>query len=294
MSFNFSNIIKVLGAQDQDYKQPNHGKGRGKIVKTKNRRVEKKPEPVKLDISKGSDELTNFYDELPKKYKKSYHNPSFKKHLMKVPFRALIVGSSGSGKTQLVFELIKRMQGTFNKIILCVKNKSEPLYEWLADSLDKDQLEIYEGADQVPNVDDYDTTPKETPYGKVEKNPNGPEQILAIFDDLVLDRNQDRIIQFFIRGRKISGGISCCYLTQSYYETPKIIRLNCNYLFIKKLSSERDLSLILSEISLGVSKEKLMQIYKQATSEKLDFLMVDVDADGGKRFRVNFLNIIDT
>lgn len=230
-----------------------------------------------------TDELTNFYDELPKKYKKEYHNPSYKKHLMKVPFRALIVGSSGSGKTQLVFELIKRMKGTFNKIILCVKNKSEPLYEWLEDSLTEDQLEIYEGADNVPDVDNYDS----------KDNPNGSEQILAIFDDLVLDRNQDKITQFFIRGRKISGGISCCYLTQSYYQTPKIIRLNCNYIFIKKLSSERDLNLILSEISLGVSKAKLMQIYKMATEEKLNFLMVDVDAPSEKRFRINFLKIIN-
>lgn len=228
------------------------------------------------------DKLTNFYDKLPKKYKKEYHNPSFKKHLMKIPLRALITGSSGSGKTQLVFELIKRMKGTFNKIILCVKNKSEPLYEWLADTLTKDQLEIYEGAENVPDVDNYD----------IVNNPNGPEQILAIFDDLVLDKNQDNITQFFIRGRKISGGVSCCYLTQSYYKTPKIIRLNCNYLFIKKLSSERDLSLILSEIALGVSKERLMQIYKMATDEKLNFLMVDVDAPSEKRFRINFLKII--
>lgn len=285
MSSNFNNILRVITSEV--YMQPIPKKVKkkgGKIIKISTSSSKK---------DKQIDDLTNFYEELPKKYKKEYYNPSYNKHLMKIPFRALIVGSSGSGKTQLVFELIKRMKGTFNKIILCVKNKSEPLYEWLADSLDKDQLEIYEGAENVPNVDDYDSKSKITPFGVVE-NPNGPEQILAIFDDLVLDKNQDRITQFFIRGRKISGGISCCYLTQSYYQTPKIIRLNCNYLFIKKLSSERDLNLILSEIALGVSKEKLMQIYKEATDEKLNFLMVDVDAPADKRFRINFLNIIDT
>jgi hypothetical protein len=226
-------------------------------------------------------ELTNFYDKLPKRYKREYHNPSFKKHLMKIPFRALIVGASGSGKTQLVFEMIKRMKNTFNKIILCVKNKSEPLYEWLEDSLTEDQLEIYEGAENIPDVDQYDSK-------------DCPEQILAIFDDLVLDKQQEKITQFFIRGRKISGGISCAYLTQSYYQTPKIIRLNCNYLFIKKLSSERDLNLILSEVALGVSKDTLMDIYKRATNEKLNFLMVDIDAPSESRFRINFLKIIKT
>lgn len=231
---------------------------------------------------KKEDELTDFYKEIPKKYKKVYHNPNFKKHLMSVPFRALIVGASGSGKTQLVFEIIKRMKGTFNKIILCVKNKSEPLYEWLADSLSKDQLEIYEGADNVPDVDNYET----------KDDPDGPLQILAIFDDLVLDKNQGNITQFFIRGRKISGGISSCYLTQSYYQTPKVIRLNCNYIFIKKLSSERDLSLILSEVSLGISKPRLMEIYKKATEGRLNFLMVDIDAPAEKRFRINFLNVL--
>lgn len=238
----------------------------------------------KKEVEQKKDELTDFYKELPKKYKKEYHNPQYKSHLMKIPFRALIVGSSGSGKTQLVFEIIKRMKGTFNKIILCVKNKDEPLYRWLEDNLTKDQLEIYEGAENVPDVDNYDS----------KDDPRGPEQILAIFDDLVMDKHQNSIVQFFIRGRKISGGISCCYLTQSYYQTPKIIRLNCNYIFIKKLSSERDLSLILSEISLGVSKQKLMEIYKNATEGKLDFLMIDIDSPAEKRFRINFLKIINT
>ena len=78
------------------------------------------------------------------------------------------------------------------------------------------------------------------------------------------------------------------YLTQSYYATPKLIRQNCNYVFMLKLDNERDLKLILSEFSLGVSKEELQDLYRSSTRDKFDFLMVDMDAPPEDRFRHAF------
>ena len=41
-----------------------------------------------------------------------------------------------------------------------------------------------------------------------------------------------------------------------------------------KLSSDRDLNLILSDFGLGVDKAVLLKIYKDATREKFNFLKV--------------------
>eukprot|EP00952_Eustigmatos_sp_NYUAD-ZCMA_P014412 56171-Eustigmatos_ZCMA.PRE.1 len=49
-------------------------------------------------------------------------------------------------------------------------------------------------------------------------------QILCCFDNLCLERDQSKIAQIYIRGRKIGGGISVCYLTQNYYSVPKHVR----------------------------------------------------------------------
>lgn len=229
-----------------------------------------------------TDKITNFYETMPKKYLKKYVNPAYDKHLLKVPYRLLVIGSSGSGKTLSVIEIIKRMDKTFNMIVLCVKDVDEPLYQYLISKLPSEQVHIVECADgstqNIPKVQEFQQF-------------NG--QILIIFDDLVLERQQHVIEEYFVRGRKMGGGITSIYLTQSYYRTPKVIRLNCNYLIIKKLASERDLNMIFNECSLGVDKKTLMNLYKDATSEKTSFLLVDLDAPSNKRFRKNFLGVYE-
>lgn len=222
---------------------------------------------------KDDNDMTDWY-KLTKS--KQYHNPSFKRHKLSIPFRMLIVGGSGSGKTTLLLELIKRMKNTFNFILICCKSADEPLYELLQTKLSKDQLMICEGIENVPPLDFL----------------QDKGQSLVAFDDLCLERNQSSISEYFIRGRKVGEGVSCCYLTQSFYQSPKIIRLQCNYLAIKKLSSQKDLSLILSECSLGVNKKELIELYKRATAEQRNFLLIDMAAPAEQRFRQNFLKVL--
>ena len=70
--------------------------------------------------------------------------------------------------------------------------------------------------------------------------------------------------------------------------------MNSNYLVILRLGQKRNLNMILSELSLGVTKEQLIKIYGFATKNKFDVLLVDLDqADINKKFRKNFLDIIN-
>lgn len=223
-----------------------------------------------------SNEMKQWYNILPKSFKPVYNNPCFKSHLMKIPFRACIIGGSGSGKTTLVMELIHRMKDTFGLIVLCVKNADEPLYNYLKSKLKPEDLHIYEDG-QIPPLDKY---------------ANEKYQILMIFDDLVNEKNQRPIIEWFIRGRKLSMGISMIYLSQSYFGMPKTIRLQCNYIMLKKLSSTRDLTAILKDHSLGLTKEELLSLYEYATREKTDFLMLDNEANENEKYRKCFLEII--
>ena len=50
------------------------------------------------------------------------------------PYRSLIIGGSGSGKTNTLFNLINQ-QGDIDKIYLYAKNLSEPKYEYLIKNL---------------------------------------------------------------------------------------------------------------------------------------------------------------
>ena len=216
-----------------------------------------------------SNELKDWYKLMPKSMTPTYENPCFNQHLMKWPFRACIIGGSGSGKTTLVMEMIHRMNDTFGLIILCVKNSSEPLYEFLRSKLKPEQLHIYENGEIPP----------------LEKYKDEDCQILTIFDDLCNEKNQKPIIEFYIRSRKIAKGVSCVYLSQSYYLIPKTIRIQCGYIMLKKLSSTKDLKSILRDFSLGLEPDELMTLYKYATENQKDFLMVDMVSPAEQRFR---------
>lgn len=228
-------------------------------------------------MTKHSNEVNNFYKIMPKDLNKTYHNPGIKKHGMSIPFRALIIGGSGAGKSNTALEIIHRMSGTFEKIVICCKSKNEPLYDYLGSKIPK-HIEFHEigSKEGIPPVESYSNV----------------GQMLIIFDDLVLDKKQAEIADYFIRGRKVGGSISCMYLSQSYFKVPKIIRIQCNYMFLKKLSSMRDLRLILSEFSLldaSSAKEALSlltDMYKYATDNFTSFLMIDIDKS---EFRKNFL-----
>ena len=114
------------------------------------------------------------------------------------------------------------------------------------------------------------------------------EQTLIIFDDFITDIKKFPIIsEYFIRGRK--RGCSLMFLSQSYYGTPKIIRQNINYCVILKLGGSRDVNSILRECSIGITKEQLLSMYKEATREKFHVFIINLDKNANERYRHNFL-----
>jgi hypothetical protein len=220
-------------------------------------------------------QVTNIYKKIPKNLIPKNHNPCFQNHKIKIPFRMLVVGASGAGKTNVASEIMRRMNETFNDITIITKNSDEPIYNYLRTKMTPDELKILEGIESVPDLESFDPE----------------EQHLVIFDDLVLEKNQNKIVEYFVRGRK--RGISMMYLTQSYYKTPRPIRLNINYLILKKLASKRDLNTILSEVNIGLKKEDLLNIYKYCIDgDFTNFMMIDIDAPAEEKFRKNFLEII--
>jgi hypothetical protein len=123
--------------------------------------------------------------------------------------------------------------------------------------------------DDIVNVDDLD---KEY-------------QNLIIFDDFVTETDQYLIIDLFIRSRK--KNCSLIYLTQSYFSTPKDIRLQCNYFIFYNISSERELSEIQRDHCLYIDKESFKKYFNNATLEPYNFFLIDKKSKE-LRFRKNF------
>ena len=176
----------------------------------------------------------------------SITNENNKKHNKKWPYipdhpyRILIIGGSGSGKTNALLHLIKE-QDDIDKIYLYAKDLSEPKYEFLIKKRehsgtkhfsDSNAFVEYSNAmdDVYENIDNY--------------NPSRQRKILIMFDDMIADVMSNKkfraiIKELFIRCRILN--VSLVFITQSYFFVPKDVRLNSTYYFIMKISSRKEL-----------------------------------------------------
>ena len=221
-----------------------------------------------------SKSLVNFYElKDVKDMKEPSHNPHFKENDTEIPSRICIVGASGSGKTTSLLNFLLISPNTFGHITIVTK-QSEPLYEYLEKKLKGKNITIYYELDKLPEPRDF---------------PNKDLQNLLVFDDQVVTRNQSKIINYFIYGRKVGCGITCVYLTQSYYSVPKTIRAQLSYIWIVKIGQRRDLNLILADSGGLVEKDVLRKLYEEATTEKFNFLKINLNTvDLNKKFSKNF------
>lgn len=109
----------------------------------------------------------------------------------------------------------------------------------------------------------------------IENLMENESQKIVIFDDFICDKNQKPLIDYFIRGRH--KNCSVIYLSQSFYKTPKDIRLNCSHFCIYDFPSSNERNLISRE--LEISKDQ----YIKATKKPYSFLYIDKPMKRAKR-----------
>ena len=231
--------------------------------------------------------IENFYDHVSKKNKSepSVDYPNKKEIQINVPCRALVCGKSGDGKTNTLLNLIKNINA-WQRYYLFAKNLHEPLYAEFIENIktvEKKcgfQILFYsDNLNDLPPIKDFDENKKST---------------LFIFDDQVCEKGHAVKImeEIWIRGRK--DFLSTIYITQSYFDMPKLMRKNTDYVFFKKLNTTRDLTMTLKEyqkddIPLKFEKE----LYNLSLIGSFtNFFMIDCNNNNPNMiYRKNFTGI---
>ena len=172
-------------------------------------------------------------------------------------FRMLICGNSGSGKTNMLYHMLMKPLLFYDQIHLYGKNLEQQKYQDMISTFDDISQSV--GYNVLVCSND-DIVP-------VENLMDDTAQKIVIFDDYVCDKNQKPLIDYFIRGRH--KNCSIIYLSQSFYGTPKDIRLNCSHFCVYEFPSSNERNLISRE--LGVDKDQ----YINATNKPYSFLYVD-------------------
>ena len=111
------------------------------------------------------------------------------------------------------------------------------------------------------------------------------------------EKKQEHIKQLFIRGRKMAHkcGVSLIYLTQSYFQTPPVIRKQMTSLILRKINGKRDGANILRETSIDSTTKQLLNIYETCCDPNNieDFLFIDFNAPEKARFRYKLKTILN-
>ena len=206
------------------------------------------------------------------------------------PYRILIIGGSGLGKTNVLLYLLNN-QPDIDKIYLYAKDPYEKKYQYLINKREKVGLNHFNDPkafieysndmqDVYKNIEDYNLIKK--------------RKVLIIFDDMIADMiNNNKlnpiVTEVFIRGRKLN--ISIVFITQSYFKVPKDVRLNSTHFFIMKIPIKRELQQIALNHSSDIDFKDFMNIYKKYTKEPYSFLVNDttLPSDHPLRFRKNLL-----
>ena len=208
------------------------------------------------------------------------------------PFRMLIIGPSGFGKTNTLLHLINNLH-PIDKSYLYAKGIHEPIYEYLINKREQagiknlnDPHAFIEYSDDMNDVLDVINN-----YNK-----NRDKKVLIVFDDMIADieynKNFKRIIkELFYRAREIN--VSIVFITQSYFRVLKDARLNSTHYILMKIDNKKELKRIAEEKSGHLDNKDFLKMYNYCTREPYSFMLIDTRPTVSVTFKIFFKEPID-
>lgn len=175
--------------------------------------------------------------------------------------RALIVGPSNCGKTNVMISLIESPNGLkFENIYLYSKSLYQPKYEYLRALI----LPI-KGMGFYTFSDNDDVIPPD----------NAKPNSIMIFDDVACEK-QNNIRSYFCMGRHKE--IDSFYLCQTYTRIPKhLVRDNANMLIVFKQDDLNLKHIYNDHVGSDMEFDNFYNICRECWKDKYGFLLINKD-----------------
>lgn len=207
--------------------------------------------------------------------------PRHRRHSDLLPntLRCIIAGPSNCGKTNLLISLIESENGLkFENLYIYSKTLGQEKYQYLENLLKNiDGIRFYKFSSSHDVI-----APSEAKQNSI-----------FIFDDVVCDKNQENIRNFYCMGRHY--GTDAIYLTQTFTKINKhLIRDNCNFIILFK-QDDMNLRHVYNDynISCDMPFEKFREFCHACWREKYGFVTIDLDSDANAgRYRKGFNNFL--
>ena len=217
-------------------------------------------------------------------------NCSLKEILPNLPTGILVVGKSGSGKTQAIVNLM-----TNNKLL---KNTFDFVYFWTGIHPDKELIKDLELSDQNIKID-FNENDVSKIMNKMEQSVKKvgfikTPSVLFIFDDILGNTDflkSKTLVKLASANRHMN--ISYIISSQYYKKIPPVVRTNASYFMIFP-SSDIELQKIADELTPpSMNKKQFLDIAKHATKDKYSFLSINSKCTAANQLRKGFNTVLN-
>jgi len=218
--------------------------------------------------------------------------------LPKPPFRWILVGSSGSGKTNIIKNILFEKKWGYCKYF-------DEIYVF---SGSKDDLTEYKGYANKNNMQDkmafyqrFDDAGIKKICDEIEEDNNSiriknPVRVLFVLDDQICNNvssisKLNSIDEIMIRGRH--AHISCVVSTQKYTALNQNIRkLNASAITVFQETNRQDLESVAKDHADLMEPKELLELFKEHLTERFSFITIDTKAEYGERIKDKSFNAI--
>ena len=210
------------------------------------------------------------------------------------PYRILIMGGSGSEKTNTLLNLIKEQDNrdVIDKIYLYARDLNEPKYQFLIKKREDAGIKHVNN----PNAFIECSNTMDDVYENIhDYNSSRKRKILIVFDDMIADimtnkKFQAIIKELFIRCRKLN--ISLVFITQSYFSVSKDVRLNQTHYLIMKINNMKEFTKYCHQSFGRYSLHRFYEVYRECRRKPNSFLTIDTTLPviDPLKFRKNFFS----
>lgn len=196
--------------------------------------------------------------------------------LLPDPIRAILVGPSACGKSNLLLNLLLQPDWlNWDKAHLICTTSDQPIYDVLHECNEKSKSD----EPPVTFIPDVEETPDTEDLDSSIKN-------IVIFDDVMLE-NQKNAAKLFSKGRH--KGADVIYLTQKYTQIPKVIRDNANFLILFNGIDRHGLRTIFQTWCGDININEFFDFFRKAAEDPYSFAVIDLtSATKNGRYRKQF------
>ena len=210
--------------------------------------------------------------------------------LPKHPFRWYIVGASGSGKSNLLLNLLTKdqfLKGYFDsiEIISPTALHLDPIYR---------NLDLQDDHFFLPYVEVLDQIMLEQEQRVKRLGKSKSPKILVILDDFISYKSfarSDELVKFAVMSRH--WNISLILLSQAYHRVEKSVRLNMNVISYFK-GTNPEMETLADDVGApGLNKREFKRLINYATDEPYSFFYINMqEPPKGGRYRKNLTEVI--